>query len=227
MAVVGLTPYHKILVPNTPVAIAKRNAALLLMRPRTRGLFRVRLILASNAGSKSMLSVFADAIVKKVPLVRNPKVRVLRDGAAVTDVLRRPGTGYIEYEAVVVNTIRKASRGLDNARYVFIVRLSELFGASDAARESVEDASGGNCCSAEDDSASVASSFSRFRLRCGGSCASAGCDCVGAWVAENAAVDCALLLSGAYDRAQKFPPALPRSCLLFTTFAQKYDRSRG
>jgi hypothetical protein len=145
IAVVGLTPYHRMLVPNTPDAIANRKAARLLMSPRTRGLFLVRLILASCAGSKSMLSVFADAMVKKVPLVRKPSVRVLRDGAAVTDVLSRPGTGYMEYEAVVVNTIRKASRGLVRARYVLIVRLSDLDGASDAARESVEDASGGNC----------------------------------------------------------------------------------
>ena len=162
---VGLTPYHRMLVPRTPVAIAKRKAARLLMRPRTNGLFFVRLIFASNAGSNSMLRVFADAIVKKVPLVRKPSVRVLRDGAAVTDVLSRPGTGYMEYEAVVVNTIRKASRGLVRARYVLMVRLSDFEGASEAARDSVEDASGGNCCSASGASASAASSFRRFRLR--------------------------------------------------------------
>lgn len=45
-----------------------------------------------------------------------------------------------------------------------MVRLSDLEGASDAARESVEDASGGNCCSASGVSASAASSFRRFRL---------------------------------------------------------------
>lgn len=112
-----------------------------------------------------MLSVFADEMAKKVPLVRKPNVRVLRDGAAVTDVLSRPGTGYMEYEAVVVNTIRKASRGLVRARYVLNVRLNDFEGASDAARESVEDASGGNCCSAPDACASTASSFRRFRLR--------------------------------------------------------------
>jgi hypothetical protein len=165
IAVVGLTPYHKMLVPSTPVARAKRKAARLLIRPRTKGLFLVRLILASWAGSKSMLSVFADAMARKVPLVRKPSVRVLRDGAAVTDVLSRPGTGYMEYEAVVVNTIRKASRGLVRARYVLIVRLRDFEGASDAARESVEDASGGNWCSASDASDSNASSFRRFRLR--------------------------------------------------------------
>jgi hypothetical protein len=42
------------------------------------------------------LSVFADAMVRNVPLVRKPRVRVLREGAAVTDVLSRPGIGYME-----------------------------------------------------------------------------------------------------------------------------------
>jgi hypothetical protein len=212
-------------VPRTPVARAKRKAARLPMRPRTRGLFLVRLILASKAGSNSMLRVFADAMVRKVPLVRKPNVRVLSDGAAVAVVLSRPGTGYMEYDAVVVNTIRKASRGLQRARKVLTVRLSDLEGASDAARERVEEASGGSCCSASNASAS---SFNRFRLRCGGSCASAvECGSAGVCVAENAAVDCALLLSGVYDLVQKMAPALCKSCLLFKTFAQKYDRSRG
>jgi hypothetical protein len=227
-AVVGFTPYHRMLVPRTPVARAKRKAARLPMRPRTRGLFLVRLILASKAGSNSMLSVFADAMVKNVPLVRKPSVSVLRDGAAVTDVLSKPGIGYMEYDAVVVNTIRKASRGLQRARKVLTVRLSDLEGASDAARERVDEASGGSCCSA---SSASASSFNRFRLRCGGSCVVAGagaeCGSAGVCVAENAAVDCALLLSGVYDLVQKLAPAFRKSCLLFTTFAQKYDRSRG
>lgn len=91
-----------------------------------------------------MLSVFAEAIVKKVPLVRYSNVSVLSDGAAVADVLSKAGTGYIEYEAVVVRTIRKASRGFDNARYVDTFRLSELIGAAAAACDSVEDASGGS-----------------------------------------------------------------------------------
>jgi len=167
-------------------------------------------------------------MVKNVPLVRKPSVSVLRDGAAVADVLSRPGTGYMEYDAVVVNTMRKASRGLERARKVLIVRLSDLEGASDAARESVEEASGGSCCSASNASAS---SFNRFRLRCGGSCVAADCgsECgsPGACVAENAVVDCARLLSGVYDLVQKLAPLLCRSCLLFKTLAQKYDRSRG
>ena len=225
----GFTPYQRMLVPRTPVARANRKAARLLRRPRTKGLFLVRLILASKAGSKSMLSVFADAMVRNVPLVRKPRVRVLREGAAVTDVLSRPGIGYMEYDAVVVNTIRKASRGLQRARKVLTVRLSDLEGASDAARERVEEASGGSCCSA---SSASASSFNRFRRRCGGSCVVAGaaaseCGSAGVCVAENAAVDCALLLSGVYDLVQKTAPALCKSCLLFTTLAQKYDRSSG
>lgn len=93
---VGFTPYQRMLVPRTPVARAKRKAARLLMRPRTRGLLRVRLILASKAGSNSMFSVFAEAIVRNVPLVRKPRVRVLREGASVAEVLRRAGTGYME-----------------------------------------------------------------------------------------------------------------------------------
>jgi hypothetical protein len=50
---------------------------------------------------------------------------------------------------------------------------------------------------------------------------------VGVCVAEKAAVDCARLLSGAYDLVQKLSPPLPKSCLLFTRFAQKYVRFRG
>ena len=63
-----------------------------------------------------MFKVFAEAICKKVPLVRKSKVRVLSDGASVTEVLRRAGTGYIEYDAVVVRTTRNARRGLDSER---------------------------------------------------------------------------------------------------------------
>lgn len=111
-----------------------------------------------------MFSVFAEAIVKNVPVVKKPRVSVLRDGAAVAEVLSNAGTGYIEYEAVVVNTMRKASRGLERARKVLMERLRDFEGASDAARERVEDASGGNCWSAAGTAASVAS-FNRFRLR--------------------------------------------------------------
>ena len=80
-----------------------------------------------------MFKVFADAMVRNVPLVRYSHVRALNEGAAVTLVLSRAGTGYIEYEAVVVRTMRNASRGFDNARYVDMVRLSDLLGAAAAA----------------------------------------------------------------------------------------------
>lgn len=63
-----------------------------------------------------MFNVLAEAICKKVPLVRKSRVRVLSEGASVTEVLRRAGTGYMEYEAVVVRTTRKAKRGLDRER---------------------------------------------------------------------------------------------------------------
>lgn len=116
-----------------------------------------------------MLSVLADAMVKKVPLVRYRSVSVLNDGASVTDVLRRAGTGYIEYDAVVVSTMRNASRGLDRAKYVEMLRLNDLAGAAAAALESVEDASGGSGTSVPLNSS--ASTFNRFRRRCGGSAA--------------------------------------------------------
>jgi hypothetical protein len=43
-----------------------------------------------------MFSVFADAMHAKVPVVRNKSVSVLSEGASVTDVLSKAGTGYIE-----------------------------------------------------------------------------------------------------------------------------------
>lgn len=114
--VVGLTPYHKSPVPTIPVAIAKMSALRLLSRPRTSGRFFVLLILASCCGSNSIFNVLADAICRNVPLVRNSSVRVLSEGASVTDVLSKAGTGYMEYDAVVVRTTRKARRGLDKER---------------------------------------------------------------------------------------------------------------
>ena len=71
-------------------------------------------------------------MVRNVPLVKYSHVRVLSDGAAVTLVLSRAGTGYIEYDAVVVSTMRNASRGFERARYVDMVRLSDLLGAAAA-----------------------------------------------------------------------------------------------
>ena len=92
---------------------------------------------------------------------------MLRDGAAVAVVLRRAGTGYIEYDAVVVKTIRKARRGLDSARYVETVRRRDLAGAAAAVLDSVDEASGGRGTSTT--STAVAVAFNRFRRRCGGS----------------------------------------------------------
>jgi hypothetical protein len=63
-----------------------------------------------------MFRVFADAMIENVPVVRNRRVRVLSEGASVTEVLSSAGTGYIEYDAVVVRTMRKARRGLVNAK---------------------------------------------------------------------------------------------------------------
>lgn len=172
-AVVGLTPYHSRPVPKIPVAIANRTAALLVSNPRTKGRFFVLLILASCSVSKSMFSALAEAMQEKVPVVRKSRVRVLSDGASVTDVLRSAGTGYMEYDAVVVRTIRKASRGLDKARYVETSLRIDLAGAAAASRDSVEDASGGRGLSVPL-SAIAASSFKRFRRRCGGSSMAAG-----------------------------------------------------
>lgn len=115
-----------------------------------------------------MFSALAEAMHEKVPVVRKSRVRVLSDGASVTDVLNSAGTGYIEYDAVVVRTIRKASRGLDKARYVETSLRKDLAGAAAASRDSVDDASGGRGLSATLP-AIAASSFKRFRRRCGGS----------------------------------------------------------
>jgi len=60
--------------------------------------------------------VFADAIHENVPVVRNRSVSVLSEGASVAVVLSSAGTGYIEYDAVVVRTMRNARRGFVRAR---------------------------------------------------------------------------------------------------------------
>ena len=116
----------------------------------------------------------------------------LRDGASVADVLNKAGTGYIEYEAEVVSTTKKASRGLERARYVEMDLRSDFAGAAAAFCESVEDASGGRGTSAT--SAPAASAFNRFLRRCGGS--SAG----GTW----------LLMFAAFERVGS-PPLTPAS----------------
>lgn len=125
MAVVGLTPYHRIAVPVAPAARANSTAARGLTSFLTRGLLRVRLILASWLVSNSIFSVLAHAIVLKVPVVRNSRVKLLSEGVCVAAVESREGTGYSEYEAVVVRTTRKARRGLVRERYVAMRRRRE------------------------------------------------------------------------------------------------------
>jgi hypothetical protein len=80
-------------VPAMPVTRAKRRAPRLLISPRTSGRFLVLLIFASCSGSSIMFRAFADALVRKVPVVRNASVIVLSEGVEVTVVLRRDGTG--------------------------------------------------------------------------------------------------------------------------------------
>lgn len=43
-----------------------------------------------------MFKAFAEAMQENVPLVRKSNVKVLSDGASVTDVLSSAGTGYME-----------------------------------------------------------------------------------------------------------------------------------
>ena len=92
---------------------------------------------------------------------------MLRDGAAVAVVLSSAGTGYIEYDAVVVKTIRNARRGFVSAKYVENARLSDLAGAAAALCDSVEEASGGNGASAR--LGAIADTFKRLRRRWGSS----------------------------------------------------------
>lgn len=121
-----MTPYHKMAVPVAPAAKANSTAARGLTSFLTRGLFRVRVILASWLVSNSMFSVLAHAIVLNVPVVRNSRVKLLSEGVWVAAVERREGTGYSEYDAVVVRTTRKARRGLVRARYVAMRRRKEV-----------------------------------------------------------------------------------------------------
>ena len=76
-----------------PAKLAKMNAPFLLMRPRTRGRFLVRLICASYLGSRSMLNELADAQHNAVPLVRKTIVRAESEGEIVVVGSRRAGTG--------------------------------------------------------------------------------------------------------------------------------------
>ena len=95
-ATVGLTPNSSKPRPPIPVTAAKRVVAPGVTKPRTNGRFRVRLIMASYFGSNSMLSVFALADDRAVPIVKNSKVRVDSDGDAVVDGSSNAGTGKSE-----------------------------------------------------------------------------------------------------------------------------------
>ena len=105
--------------------------------------------------------------------MRKARVSVLKDGAAVAEVLSNAGTGYMEYEAVVVSTIKNANRGLESARYVEMARRRDLGAAAEAASDSVDEASSGNGISAIPPAS--ASCFNRFLRRCGGSAIAAFC----------------------------------------------------
>ena len=63
-----------------------------------------------------MLNAFAEAEHKAVPVVRNSRVRVDREGVAVAAGASSPGTGYREYAAVAVRTTRKLRRGFERER---------------------------------------------------------------------------------------------------------------
>lgn len=152
---------------------AKRAAARRDRSLRTSGRLRVRVISASYWGSKSILSVFAQAQDKNVPVVRKRSVKVDVDSVVpefteeVADE-RISGMGYREYADVVVRRTRNDRRGFVNERYVASLRrrMAEA-GREVAAVVSRDDASKGRdvSCGAElfDSSPSL---FGR-RLRCG------------------------------------------------------------
>lgn len=76
-----------------PVTAAKTRAPRLEMRPRTRGRLRVRDIRASEAGSRYMFRVLAEAEQRAVPVVRKRRVRAEREGEVVVSGRRSGGTG--------------------------------------------------------------------------------------------------------------------------------------
>lgn len=61
-------------MPVIPVVIPNVFACSRVSALRTRGLFRVRDIIASNSGSESMLKVFALAMQRRVPVERKRRV---------------------------------------------------------------------------------------------------------------------------------------------------------
>ena len=105
------------------------------------GRLRVRLIFASCSGSKIMLSAFADAEHSAVPVVRSAKVIADSEGEVVVDGKRRAGTGYKEYAAAVVSTMRNERRGFARDRQVVSNRLSDVGGSEEDSGDSCVDAS--------------------------------------------------------------------------------------
>ncbi len=112
-----------------------------VIRPRTSGRLRVRDILASVAGSYSMLSALADAEHSAVPAVRNKSVSGPvndedDDSDAVSAAVERTpddGTGYNAYGTMAVRTTSTVNRGLARARMAESRRPSE-WGSCRAAR---------------------------------------------------------------------------------------------
>lgn len=136
------------------------------------GRLRVRLILASCSGSKTMFSAFAEAEHNAVPVVRSTKVMADRDDEVVADGRRRSGVGYREYAAAVVSTIRNERRGLERDRQALRSRRSEVRGCEEDGGEDSCDAGTsvvmkGAGCRADVDSPT---SRRRWRRRCLGGC---------------------------------------------------------
>lgn len=123
-----MTPNHRLPTPSAPAAVAKRDAPFLLINPRTKGRFRVRLIIASYFGSNSIFKAFAEALQSAVPDVRKIKVIADNEGEAVVVGKRSVGTGYSEYAVAVVRTIRKERRGFESERQVVASRRKDAAG---------------------------------------------------------------------------------------------------
>jgi hypothetical protein len=95
-----------------------------------------------------MLSVLAEAHVRKVPDVRKRSVMGLRDGTEAAAGSSMAGTGYMLYAAVVVRTMRNVRRGLERERYVANTRRNDCWGRAVEMDVRREDASGGIVASA-------------------------------------------------------------------------------
>ncbi|KAL9602411.1 MAG: hypothetical protein Q9219_001835 [cf. Caloplaca sp. 3 TL-2023] len=114
-----------------------------------------------------MFNAFADAEQRAVPEVRKTRVSVDNDGEDVVSGSKSTGTGYSEYAAAVVRTIKKERRGLDNDRYRENRRRKEDGGRVVDMVDNRDDASGG--IKSEAPAAARCSSFRRFRRLCGSS----------------------------------------------------------